>query len=67
LTRLTPGFLAALDALKVITLTRGSLEDRLTEMRDKIARLETLLLDQSGDLRQLRSDYDALQQQLRGK
>ncbi len=38
------GFIEALDALKAITLARGSLEARLTEMQETIARLETLLL-----------------------
>ena len=36
--------LEALDALEAIIRARGSLEARLTEMQETIARLETLLL-----------------------
>jgi hypothetical protein len=46
------GFLDALEALRQITLTRGSFEDQLTETRETIGRLEAMVLDQSAQLRQ---------------
>jgi uncharacterized phage infection (PIP) family protein YhgE len=48
------GFIEALEALKAITLAKGTIEERFDEMRDTIARLETELLAQGKELRAMR-------------
>lgn len=57
-------FIEALEGLKLITKTRGSLEDRLTEMTDTIGRLESLVLEQSGQLRDQSDQIKALKQRI---
>jgi hypothetical protein len=52
------GFIEALEALKVITIERGTLDERFKEMRESIARLETLVLGQTAELRALRTRLD---------
>jgi phage shock protein A len=47
-------FIEAFEALKTITVERGSLDERMRELQDTVARLETLVLTQSGEIRQLR-------------
>lgn len=53
-------FIDALEGLKAITTARGSLEDRLTEMKDTIGRLESLVLDQSSQIRALQTQIDGI-------
>jgi len=52
-------FIDALEASKALVRAKGSIDERLTEMRDMIARLETLVLAQGDELRRLRNgDHD---------
>jgi hypothetical protein len=59
------GFLAALEALKAITVARGTLEERFAEMRETIARLDTEVLAHHEELRALRFELDATRAELR--
>jgi hypothetical protein len=52
------GFLHVLEGLTALTTARGSFEDRFTDMQETIARLETLVLGQSDELRALRERLD---------
>ena len=48
------GFIAALEALKAITIAKGTFQEQYAEMRETIARLETEVLAQGVELRALR-------------
>jgi hypothetical protein len=52
------GFIEALEALKVVTLERGTLDERFKEMRESIARLEALVLEQSARMLALQERLD---------
>jgi hypothetical protein len=56
--RADEGFIEALEALKVVTLARGTLDERWREMVETIARLETLVLAQGDEVRALRDLVD---------
>jgi hypothetical protein len=48
------GFIEALEALKAVTLVRGTLDERWREMVETIKQLQTLVLAQTAELRELR-------------
>jgi hypothetical protein len=52
-------FIEAFEALKTITVERGSLDERMRELQDTVARLEALVLTQSDEIRQLRKRLDS--------
>lgn len=52
--RADEGFIEALEALKVVTIARGTLDERWREMVETIARLETLVIAQGDEVRALR-------------
>jgi hypothetical protein len=59
------GFIEALNALKVITIERGSLDERFKDMQESIARLEALVLTQSAELREQNIAFQAQGVELR--
>jgi predicted nucleic acid-binding Zn-ribbon protein len=52
-------FIEAFEALKTITVERGSLDERMRELQDSIARLERLVLTNRDEIRQLRERLDS--------
>jgi hypothetical protein len=53
------GFVQALEGLKAITESRASLDTRMSEMQETIARLEVMLLAQGSEIRALREQLDS--------
>jgi len=50
------GFLQILEGLKIVTIARGTLDERFEDLRETIARLEALVLAQGEALVTLRKE-----------